>query len=258
MFEHDEFFWDTFLNMSRALKPGGFLYINVPSGGHYHGHPGDAWRFYKDAAKYLSKWAARNDIFIELVFTTLFPQLPIVEDMFHFGDNVMIFYKPHSVDFKLDESLLKLKFQNYSFDIFEMSMNVIYGDYISDDSKLQLAQVDLFKENFGHGRYLNRAFPEDFLSAIRAYMSPPQFRLLARYPQPEGTKKCEAMQLSAKLKPREKVIQYSIALPIYLPLTATLNNISSFVSEWVNIFNAAGIILSTLENEVERILNECI
>jgi len=44
-FEHDDFFWETFLLLARALKPGGLLHIAVPSAGFYHGHPGDNWRF---------------------------------------------------------------------------------------------------------------------------------------------------------------------------------------------------------------------
>ena len=55
-FEHDEMFWVTFSEMSRILKPGGLLYICVPSAGPYHGFPGDCWRFYKDSWKALVKW----------------------------------------------------------------------------------------------------------------------------------------------------------------------------------------------------------
>ena len=41
-FEHDDFFWMTFLEMCRILKPGGLIYINAPSTGPYHAHPGDS------------------------------------------------------------------------------------------------------------------------------------------------------------------------------------------------------------------------
>jgi len=47
--EHDPEFWLTVAEMRRVVKPGGHLYINAPSNGHYHPHPGDYWRFYPDA-----------------------------------------------------------------------------------------------------------------------------------------------------------------------------------------------------------------
>ena len=68
-FEHDDFFWLTFLEMCRVLKSGGFIYINAPSAGPYHEHPGDNWRFYKDSWTCLEKWAVRNKYEIELVET---------------------------------------------------------------------------------------------------------------------------------------------------------------------------------------------
>ena len=38
-FEHSQFFWLIFLEMLRVLKPGGLLYINVPSNGSFHRYP---------------------------------------------------------------------------------------------------------------------------------------------------------------------------------------------------------------------------
>lgn len=60
-FEHSEFFWLSFLEILRILKPHGLLYINVPSNGMYHRHPVDCWRFYPDAGKALERWAHRNN-----------------------------------------------------------------------------------------------------------------------------------------------------------------------------------------------------
>ena len=54
--EHDECFWMSFLEMCRILKPGGYIYINTPSSGYYHGYPIDCWRFYQDSYKALEKW----------------------------------------------------------------------------------------------------------------------------------------------------------------------------------------------------------
>ena len=56
-FEHDPLFWLTFREMCRIIKNHGFIYINAPSTGPYHGFPGDCWRFYKDAANALAQWS---------------------------------------------------------------------------------------------------------------------------------------------------------------------------------------------------------
>lgn len=66
-FEHDDFFWLTFLEMCRVVKPNGFIYINAPSNGPYHGYPTDNWRFYLDSWKCLEKWALKNNFNIKLV-----------------------------------------------------------------------------------------------------------------------------------------------------------------------------------------------
>jgi SAM-dependent methyltransferase len=66
-FEHDDMFWVTFLEMCRVVKPGGYLYIQAPSNGPYHGWPGDNWRFYIDSWKALEKWGKYNNYEIELV-----------------------------------------------------------------------------------------------------------------------------------------------------------------------------------------------
>jgi cephalosporin hydroxylase len=66
-FEHDDMFWISFQEMCRVLKPGGYMYIQAPSNGPYHGWPGDNWRFYIDSWKALEKWGKREGYDIELV-----------------------------------------------------------------------------------------------------------------------------------------------------------------------------------------------
>lgn len=66
-FEHDDMFWETFLEMCRVVNYGGYLYIQAPSNGPYHGWPGDNWRFYIDSWKALEKWGKKNGYDIELV-----------------------------------------------------------------------------------------------------------------------------------------------------------------------------------------------
>jgi SAM-dependent methyltransferase len=65
--EHDTFFWQTFLEMTRLAKPGGVIYINAPSNGKYHRYPDDNWRFYPDAGKALVRWAGRNGYELTLI-----------------------------------------------------------------------------------------------------------------------------------------------------------------------------------------------
>jgi len=60
-FEHSEFFWLTFNEILRILKPKGLLYINVPAaGGEFHRFPVDCWRFYPDSGIALQNWGKRN------------------------------------------------------------------------------------------------------------------------------------------------------------------------------------------------------
>ena len=56
-----------FILTQRILRPGGLLYINVPSNGDFHRYPLDCWRFYPDAGVALVRWAGRRGIEIELV-----------------------------------------------------------------------------------------------------------------------------------------------------------------------------------------------
>jgi SAM-dependent methyltransferase len=66
-FEHDPCFWETFLELIRILRPGGLLYVNVPSNAAFHRFPVDCWRFYPDAGVALVQWAARRGLSVELM-----------------------------------------------------------------------------------------------------------------------------------------------------------------------------------------------
>lgn len=65
--EHDRFFWQSFLELCRITKPGGFIYINCPSNGDVHRYPADYWRFYPDAARGLVDWAKAKSFEVNLV-----------------------------------------------------------------------------------------------------------------------------------------------------------------------------------------------
>lgn len=66
-FEHDDFFWLSFLEICRVVKPGGYIYVQAPSNGPYHAHPKDNWRFYIDSWEALLKWGVKNGYHLELV-----------------------------------------------------------------------------------------------------------------------------------------------------------------------------------------------
>lgn len=66
-FEHDIFFWLTFLEMCRVVKDNGYIYINAPSNGPYHPHFQDCWRFYADSWKSLEQWGIRNNYNVVLL-----------------------------------------------------------------------------------------------------------------------------------------------------------------------------------------------
>lgn len=66
-FEHAEFFWLSFNEMLRILKPTGLLYMNVPSNGAFHRFPVDCWRFYPDSGAALQNWGRRNGYPVEML-----------------------------------------------------------------------------------------------------------------------------------------------------------------------------------------------
>lgn len=55
-FEHVEFFWLSWLEMVRVLRPGGLIFLIAPSRGPEHRYPVDCWRFYPDAYRALARW----------------------------------------------------------------------------------------------------------------------------------------------------------------------------------------------------------
>lgn len=73
-FEHIQFFWLAFLELARVTRAGGFVYVNAPSNGCYHGYPFDHWRFYPDAGLALEAWGRRNEIPITLIESFMAPR----------------------------------------------------------------------------------------------------------------------------------------------------------------------------------------
>lgn len=56
-FEHIEFFWETFKEMARVLKPKGYMCVISPSCCKIHKFPVDCWRFLPDGMRALAKYA---------------------------------------------------------------------------------------------------------------------------------------------------------------------------------------------------------
>jgi SAM-dependent methyltransferase len=73
VYEHTEWFWVSFLECMRVLKPGGLMYIQVPSNGPVHRFPVDCWRFYPDSAEALAKWARHNKYLCDVVESKITP-----------------------------------------------------------------------------------------------------------------------------------------------------------------------------------------
>jgi SAM-dependent methyltransferase len=55
-FEHNPYFWITFAEIARVLKPNGIAFIVAPGGGFVHRYPYDCWRFFPDSWLALSHY----------------------------------------------------------------------------------------------------------------------------------------------------------------------------------------------------------
>lgn len=87
-FEHIEFFWLTWLEMARVLRPGGLIFLVAPSRGPEHRFPVDCWRFYPDGFAALAKYAS-----LELVEVSTDWAPDPAEDSAAWGDTVGVFRK---------------------------------------------------------------------------------------------------------------------------------------------------------------------
>jgi SAM-dependent methyltransferase len=88
-FEHIDYFWITFLDMVRVLKPNGKIFLIAPSRGPEHRYPVDCWRFYPDGYRALARFAR-----IGLVDVSTDWEPNPAEDSAAWGDSVGVFEKP--------------------------------------------------------------------------------------------------------------------------------------------------------------------
>lgn len=61
-FEHVQFFWITFHEISRVLKDGGLACIIAPSTGPQHRYPFDCWRYYPDGLSALCQYVGFKQV----------------------------------------------------------------------------------------------------------------------------------------------------------------------------------------------------
>lgn len=85
-FEHVEFFWLTWLEMVRVLRPGGLIFLLAPSRGPEHRYPQDCWRFYPDGFRALAAWGA-----LDLLEVSTDWEPHPAEDSAAWGDTVGVF-----------------------------------------------------------------------------------------------------------------------------------------------------------------------
>ncbi len=88
-FEHIEYFWLSWLDMIRATKPGGYIFLIAPSRGPEHRYPVDCWRFYPDGYKALARLGN-----MQLVEVTTDWEPSEHPDSAAWGDTVGVFKKP--------------------------------------------------------------------------------------------------------------------------------------------------------------------
>jgi cephalosporin hydroxylase len=87
-FEHIPRFWETWSEMVRVLKPGGWIFLIAPSRGVEHRYPVDCWRFYRDGFRALGEWKQLEIIEAETRWETTW------------GDCIGVFRKPDRTGWK--------------------------------------------------------------------------------------------------------------------------------------------------------------
>ncbi len=103
-FEHIEYFWITFLEMVRVLRPGGMIFLIAPSRGPEHRYPVDCWRFYPDGYRALARFAGVKLLDVSTDWHTDGP-----EDSRAWGDTVGVFVKQEQPRFSALRLSLSLR-----------------------------------------------------------------------------------------------------------------------------------------------------
>jgi SAM-dependent methyltransferase len=114
-FEHIEFFWLTWREMVRVLKPSGLIFLIAPSRGPEHRHPVDCWRFYPDGFRALAKYCDME----LLEVSTDWENVPQTDNTW--GDTVGVFRRPQLRAMSLRQCLVsqlrQLRLPGYWFQL---------------------------------------------------------------------------------------------------------------------------------------------
>lgn len=96
VFEHIPFPWVSFLELSRVVKPGGYVFLTVPSRGHVH-DVWDCWRYYPDSMRAMAAFARMNLVEVHTDLSAT-PRRRIdyaaIDPRAYWGDTVGVFRKP--------------------------------------------------------------------------------------------------------------------------------------------------------------------
>lgn len=107
--EHVPFFWASMLEMARVLRPGGRLFVTVPSRGHKHS-PIDCWRVYPDGLRAMALWAHLTLLESHVHYPPFTPEKrhdykQIDAKNHYWGDSVGVFEKP--LEYPLEAQLMQ-------------------------------------------------------------------------------------------------------------------------------------------------------
>lgn len=125
-FEHSEFFWLTFLEIQRVLKPNGLFYLNAPSAGHYHRHPVDCWRFFPDSGQALANWSRRNG------YRTLLLE-SFIQDEGEWRDYVAVYLKDSTFLAHLDGERMLLRKNGYVNGTFQGIARILNSTWVEQN-----------------------------------------------------------------------------------------------------------------------------
>jgi cephalosporin hydroxylase len=116
-FEHDDMFWVSFKEMCRVLKPSGYMYIQAPQNGPYHGWPGDNWRFYADSWRALEKWGKSLGYEVELVESYIDEKTPSPEYEGNriWNDSIGIYRKKPSQETNFNLKTIEIGHHNFEY-----------------------------------------------------------------------------------------------------------------------------------------------
>ena len=136
-FEHTEFFWLTYLEILRVLKPDGLFFLNTPSNSKFHRHDSDNWRFYPDSSIALEKWGKRNNY-----------NPKVLEHYTNYEKGRDIWNDYVSITVK-DEKFVK----NYSQRILDSKKNFSNGRTNNSDEILNFQEIPQDQNNWGWKAY---------------------------------------------------------------------------------------------------------